>query len=166
MQNAAVFITIESVLAISFCLEELKALFDTRKRKWIIRLLSWYPGLLIFPVLFYLQTQLIFAMTGVDFSTVSFLFAGTVLIALPVSSMLLRRLCPEKEVQLEVYFLVNLFICAIGLIATVNGNTTYTPVREQVNVNAVILSLAIFIFAFITGFLINKYKWIIKRKFK
>ena len=166
MQDAAVLITAESAICFAFCFAELRELFDTKKRNRWRQLLRWYPGLLPFPVLFYLQTQLIFAMPGSDFTALSYALAGFVLIMLPLLSFLLKRLCPEKELRLEIYFLVGLFVCAIGLITTVNGNTSYSAIKEPLNVRAILLSLSLFAMFFALGMLVNRYKWKTQRKCK
>ena len=164
MQDAAVLITIESVLYFAFCFAELQAMFGVKKEKWWKPLLCWYPGLLVFPALFYLQTQLIFAMPGTSFTTLSYLLAVIVLVSLPLLSRLIKWFCPEKELRLEVYFLVNLFVCLIGLITTVNGNTTYAAIKEPINIKAILLSLSLFIVLFTVGVLCNKYKWKFKKQ--
>jgi hypothetical protein len=138
-------------------------MFGKKIKKWI-QPLYWYPGLLIFPVLFYLLTQIIFAMPGTGFTTISYLSAGAVLAGLPALSYLVRYLLPEKELRLEVYFLVSLFVCIIGLISTVNGNVTYASVEEPLNIKAFILSFTLFAITFLTGYLWNKVKWIIRQK--
>jgi hypothetical protein len=166
MQDAAVLITIESIIGFAFCFSELRAIFSLKKAKWWKPVLHWYPGLLLFSVLFYLQTQLIFAMPGVDFKALSYTLAATLFVALPLLSYLFKRLCPENELRLEVYFLVNLFVCIIGLISTVNGNTTYSTASESLNLKAIILSLGLFITLFILGILIDKYKLIFSRNNK
>ncbi|MDR2563592.1 MAG: hypothetical protein LBC98_06590 [Prevotellaceae bacterium] len=164
MQDAAVLITAESALCFTFCFAELRELFDAQKRNRWKRLLRWYPGLLLFPVLFYLQTQLIFAMPGTDFTTLSYALAGLVFIMLPMLSFLFKRLCPEKELRLEICFLVGLFVCIIGLITTVNGNTTYSASQEPLNLKAILLSAGLFAALFVLGILGNRFKWILKRK--
>ena len=159
MQDAAVLVTVEATLYFVFCFAELRAMFGVKKGKWWKSLFLWYPGLLIFPVLFYLQTQLIFAMPGVNFTVLSYALAASVLVLLPLLSLLLKRLCPEKELRLEVCFLVTLFVCVTGLITTVNGNVTYATVKEPLNVKAILLSFGLFILFFIAGILWNKLKF-------
>ncbi|MDR2556386.1 MAG: hypothetical protein LBC49_01585, partial [Bacteroidales bacterium] len=80
------------------------------------------PGLLVFPVLFYLLTQAIYFFAGVDFTTISYLLALGAGVLLPLLSLLLKFLFPNKEFRLEVYLLISVFICIIGLIATANGD--------------------------------------------
>lgn len=163
MQDSAVLITVESAICFAFCFAALREMFGKKRKRWI-QPLYWYPSLLIFPVLFYLLTQIIFAMPGTDFTTISYVLAGGVLVGLPALSYLTRYLYPEKELRLEVYFLVSLFVCILGLITTVNGNVTYAAVEEPLNIKALGLSFALFAVTFLIGYLCNKVKWIRKQK--
>jgi hypothetical protein len=161
MQDVAALITVESILCFSFCFMELRSAFDCEshgKTSIWKSLLRWYPGLLIFPVLFYLQTQLIFSMPGVSFNVLSYSLAAAVLAGVPLLSRLIKRLCPEKELRLEMCFLVNLFVCIIGLIATVDGATVYPAAAEPLNIKAIVSSLGLLGLFFVTGFLLNKLK--------
>ncbi|MBF0647610.1 MULTISPECIES: hypothetical protein [Dysgonomonas] len=163
MQDAAVLITIESAICFAFCFAALRDMFGKKVKRWI-QPLYWYPSLLIFPVLFYLLTQLIFSFPGTDFDAISYILAAAALLILPALSYLVRYIYHEKELRLEVYFLVSLFVCIIGLITTVNGNVTYAAVEEQLNIKALLLSLGLFSTAFVLGFFWNKVKWIIRQK--
>lgn len=165
MQNMAVLITIESVICISFCFASLRKSTKNSKNKFI-DLLKFYPGILIFPVLFYVMTQLIFNLSGVSFSTISYVIALVTFLALPLISQLLKRLLNEYEFRLEVYFLVCLFICALGLITTVSGEVVYTAVEQSLNFKAYLMALAVFLLAFGIGYSWNKYKWMIKKRKK
>lgn len=163
MQDIAVLITIETVICLAFCFTSLSEIFG-RKIKRKLRFLYLYPGLLIFPVLFYVLTQLIFFFPGIDFDTVSYAFAGSVLIGLPGMSYLMNYLLPERELRLEVYFLVSIFICITGLISTVNGVVVYAPTSEPLNYKAIGYSFIFFVIIFITGYLWNNIKWQIRKK--
>lgn len=163
MQDAAVLVTIESAICFAFCFAALRDMFGKKKKRWV-KALYWYPSLLIFPVLFYALTQIVFAMPGTDFNTISYALAGIVLAGLPALSYLVRFLYPEKELRLEIYFLVTLFVCIIGLIATVNGNVIYTAVDEPLNIKALSLSFVLLISTFLTGFCWDRAKWIIRQK--
>lgn len=163
LQDAAVLVTIESALCFTFCFAALREIFGKTAKRWM-RSLYWYPSLLIFPVLFYLLTQTIFGMTGTDFSIIAYVMAAIVVIAFPLLSYGIRYIIPEKELRLEVHFLVSLFVCILGLLTTVNGNVTYAAAEEPINFKALFLSIGLFIIAFILGFFWNKVKWIIKQK--
>jgi hypothetical protein len=165
MQDMAVFVTVESVLCLAFCFVSLKSINGEKNNKWF-KVLNWYPGLLIFPVLFYILTQTIYAMPGTNFSIISYILAGVVFIAFPALSYFFRYLLPEKELRLEVYFLVSLFVCLIGLITTVNDTVVYARNETPLNIKALIISGGIFVVMFFIGYLWNKIKWIIFRKRK
>lgn len=87
-------------------------------------------GLLIFPVLFSGLVYLIFAFPGTPFTTVAWMYAACVLIAIPVGRWLLLYLLPEKELRLELFFLTNALVAILGIVATVNGRTSVAGVSE------------------------------------
>ncbi|GHS99938.1 hypothetical protein FACS189421_11320 [Bacteroidia bacterium] len=163
MQDAAVLITIESVICFGFCFFSLREIPGRKKGKWWMIILDWYPGLLIFPVLFYVLTQIIFSLSGTSFTLIAYLFAGGVLAGLPLLTWLIKRLYPEKEFRLELHFIVSLFVCIIGLIATVDGTVTYSAVNETFNAKAIVVSATLFAVLFLIGFGWNRMKWRIKK---
>lgn len=163
MQDMAVIITIESVVCFAYCVAVLRGWFGQQEKGWV-KPLKWYPSLLLFPVLFYLQTQLIFTFPGAGFSTLSFGFALATALFIPLLSRFFRFLAPEKELRLELHFLVSLFVAILGLLTTVNGNVTYQAVSEPVNWKALALSFALFLALFTVGVLWNKYKWAIRQR--
>ncbi len=164
MQNMAVLITWESMLHVAFCFVALRAIqTEIRRRLWG-NFLQAYPGLLLFPVLFYLLTQLIYAFPGTGFTLISYGLAAAVAVALPLLSRAVYHFLPETELRLEVHFLVNLFVCVIGLITTVNGHVTYAAMEEPIHIKAIVLSVSLFLIAFVAGILSNKIKWILFNK--
>lgn len=163
LQDSAVLITIESAICFGFCFVALREKIGA-KTKIGAKLLYSYPSLLMFPVLFYLLTQLIFAFPGIDFTFISYVLAGIVLLGIPLLSCFVKYFCAEKELRLEVCFLVSLFVCIIGLITTVNGNVTYAATEESINVKALLMSLLLFASSFIIGFVWNRVKWRLSKK--
>ncbi len=163
LQDMAVVITIESVICFAYCVAVLRGWFGQRE-KWWVKPLKWYPSLLVFPVLFYLQTELIFSFSGVSFTALSYGLAVAVVVLLPLLCAFFRYLLPEKDLRLEVHFLVSLFVCIIGLLTTVNGNVTYQAVEEPTNWKALAVSFGVFLILFLIGMLWNKLKWIVLQK--
>jgi hypothetical protein len=159
MQDTAVLITLESVIGFTFCFS---SLHSRKKGKVWTRILNGYPGLLIFPVLFYILTQLIFGMPGTSFTVISYFFGIAVLVGFPLLTLLVRRLYPENEFRLEIHFLVSLLVCIIGLITTVDGTVTYSALGETVNIKALAFSFGLFAVLFMAGFVGNFIKWRIK----
>lgn len=158
LQNMAVIITLESALCFGFCVTYLRGMFG-KKNPWWTKLLWWYPSLLLFPVVFYCLTECIFTFVGTSFTTVACFVAGTTFTGIPVLAQLTKYLVPEKDLRLEIHFLVSLFVCILGLLTTVNGKTVYAAVDEPVHWDAVTLALSLFIGLFIVGYVWNQIKY-------
>ena len=165
LQDMAVLITVESAICLAFCFAALKDLFWKKKKRWV-RFLYWYPSLLLFPVLFYLLTQAIFSLSGTNFNTITYTIAAITLIVIPAASYGAKFLLPEKELRLEVHFLVSLFVAVLGLLTTVDGNVTYAAVKEPLNIRAIFYSVILFALLFAIGYLRNRYKWKFRMRFK
>lgn len=161
-ENLAILITIEAFLMVLYSFSMLSSgrmctswadvgrILST-PRLWGRILAQIYPGLLIFPVLFYLHTELIFAMPGVDFSLLSWSLALGVGIGLPLLSWLMDYLLPEWELRLEVLFLVSLFIFILGLISTVDERITYQPAPMEYHLEGIVMAIGIFALFFLIG---------------
>lgn len=133
MLDIAVILTLEVAIHMSFCI--LSARIQTSGKVkpitiWVYRILRWFPGVLIFPVLFSLLVSAIFALPGVSFSLVAWLLAAIVFIAISFGCWVLKWLLPEKEIRLELLFLANALIAILGVIATVNGQTAVAGISE------------------------------------
>lgn len=126
MLDMSVFLTFDVLCQVAFCVLMAKRLSGSplrRSERVLSLLLMWLPGILIFPVLFAILVSLIFSMPGTDFSLIGWGFALAVLVIAPLLAMGLRLLLPEKDLRLELFFLINLLMAALGVVATVNGRT-------------------------------------------
>lgn len=133
MLDTSVVLTVEVMLQMSFCMLAAYMLTAGAVKKrtlWCYRILRWFPGILIFPVLFSALVAVIFAFPGVEFSTVAWWMAAVIAVAIPLGTWLLRWLLPEKELRLELLFLCNALIAILGVIATVNGRTAVKGVGD------------------------------------
>lgn len=158
MLDTSVVLSVEVVLQMAFCM--LAAHVQTtgvikKRTLWSYRMLRWFPGILIFPVLFSGLVALIFAFPGVDFSKIAWSMAAGVLVIIPAGSWFIRWLLPEKEVRLELLFLCNALIAILGIIATVNGQTAVAGVGE-VDWSALAGLLALVGLGFAAGMLIRR----------
>lgn len=168
MLDIAVILTLEVLLQMAFCI--LAANIQTSgkvkpRTLWIYRFLRWFPGVLIFPVLFSVLVAIIFALPGVSFSLVAWSLAGVILFMIPVGSWFLRWLLPEKEIRLEILFLSNALIALLGIIATVNGQTAVAGI-SQVDWMALMGVGLLLIVGFLGGIVLYriKFKRIIKNR--
>lgn len=126
MLNTSVILTVEVSLQMAFCLLSVHVanMSPVKKRMRLAHLLLyWFPGVLIFPVLFFGLTQLIFSMPGVSFQTVAWGFAVAVLLLVPLGRWGIRWLLPENDLRLELLFLTNALVAILDIVATVNGQT-------------------------------------------
>ena len=107
MLDTSVLLTIEVSLQMAYAMlaVHVASAYPVKPRTLLTyRFLRWFPGLLIFPVLFSGLVYLIFAFPGTPFTTVAWMYAACVLIAIPVGRWLLLYLLPEKELRLELFF--------------------------------------------------------------
>lgn len=158
LQNVAVLISLDALIIFAFSIMMLREVFDGRVSKPYLLTLKYYPSLLLFPLLFYLLTYLYFNLPGIDFKTTAYTLALCTAIGLPLLSIGMGKLINELDFRLEVQFIVNLFVCCIGLISTVNGNTNYAAVKQEFNFRAMIIALSIFAILFACGFIIKRIK--------
>lgn len=166
MLDTAVLLTLEVILQMTFCMLAAHVQISGLLRKrtlWMYRALRWFPGILIFPVLFSALVALIFAFPGVSFSLLSWSMAAGVLILIPVGTWLLRRAMPEKDVRLELLFLVNALIAVLGVVATVNGRTAVAGMSE-VDWSALAALAVIIVLGALAGFVAYRIK--LKKKAK
>ena len=166
MLDTAVLLTLEVILQMTFCMlaAHVQTSGPLRKRTlWMYRALRWFPGILIFPVLFSALVALIFAFPGVSFSLLSWSMAAGILILIPVGTWLLRRVMPEKDVRLELLFLVNALIAVLGVVATVNGRTAVAGISGA-DWSALAALVVIIVLGALAGFVAYRIK--LKKKAK
>ncbi len=160
MLDTSVLLTVDVMLQIAFCFLMMRRVSGeklSRPLQVAFFVTYWFPGLLIFPVLFSLLVEMIFAMPGVDFSTVTWITAGSVLVAMPALAWLLKWLLPEPESRLELMFLVSILTAALGIVATVNGRTASAG-TTQVEWSALAAVLGLLLAGTIVGYLWKKLK--------
>lgn len=159
MQDAAVLVTLEVSVCLSYCFLMSAKIFGGRLSRWG-KVLQWYPSLLIFPVLFYLLTQAIYALPGTDFRTIGGALAGGVAVSIPLLRYAVKWLLPHADFRLEVHFLASLFVCILGLVATVSGNVVYAPIEQSPDWQMLSAAVLLFAVTFLSGIAWNRFKWI------
>lgn len=156
MLDTSVVLTVELTLQMAFCLLSVHVdNFSPVKRQmlWAYRVLYWFPGVLIFPVLFFGLTQTVFAFPGMSFKLLAWLFAGFVMLVVPLGRYLIRWLLPEKDLRLELFFLTNALVAILGIIATVNGRTAVAG-TTTVDWKALTGCVVLFIVGAVVGWII------------
>ena len=149
MLDLAVLLTLDVALQIAFCLCMIS---DPIKLKGRIvkNILLFIPGLLIFPVSFYLLVQIIFSNAGMDFNNLSYSLGVAITVLIPLLVYGARYLLPEDAERFEVIFYINCIIGLLGIIATVNGRTATRGVNE-VNIYSLLAIIGIAVIGSIIG---------------
>ena len=133
MLDTSVILSIEVCIQMAFCMLAVHMITGGTAKKstlWMYRILRWFPGILIFPVLFSMLVGLIFSFPGKEFSTVAWMMAVAVLVIIPLGTIGLRWLLPEKELRLELLFITNAMTAILGIVATVNGRTAVSGISD------------------------------------
>ncbi|MBR1792774.1 MAG: hypothetical protein IJ764_03955 [Bacteroidales bacterium] len=160
LQNMAILVTIESAVGLTYALSWLGEGKQVGSHRRVIRRLLWgYPSLLMFPVVFYLLTQVVFTATGVSFQTTALLFAAAIAILLPLMSFGTIKLLPDDASRVELYLLLVTFVCILGLISTQNGRIIYAVRESPINWGSLSLTLLFFVAFAALGYLFNRIKW-------
>lgn len=160
MRDTAVILSIELCIQMAYALlaVHVKHSYPVRPHMLLAyRFLRWFPGLLIFPILFSCLVALIFSFPGYSFTTIAWCFAAFVGIFIPISKKLLTWLLPEKETRLELFFLTNALTAILGVIATVNGRVAVSG-TEELDWKSFAGVLLIALIGFLWGFVLYKRK--------
>ena len=161
--NITVLLTVETAVCMAYCFTSLRTLFKGKESRWH-KVLQWYPNLLIFPALFYVLTQAIFYYTGVSFEHIAFWIGASVVVFIILGALGLQKLLPEKDLRLELHFLVSLLITLLGLIGTANGQILYVPQSEPINLKVLGGIFTFFIALFGIGFGFSKLYWFLRQR--
>lgn len=166
MQNIAVLVTIESLVMFAYDFLSLRRMVSRKTTRWFMQILSLFPGLLLFPALFFGLTQAIFSMPGIKFGMIAGLMALSVFILIPALTVGMKKLIPDEELRFEVHFVVTLFVTILGLVTTVNGHVTYAAIEQPVNWKAITTAIVAFTLAFLLGYGCNRLKWWLMKRVK
>ena len=160
MRNIAAILSIDVVVQLTFCIFTVRSAGsqgNTLRSRIIAKGLLFYPGFIIFPVVFALLVQLIFLTPGVSFTLVSTSLGVAILFAVPLGRMALRTILPESDLRLEILFLSNVLVALVGIVATVNGETQNAPVNTVDTASLIGFVVLLFIGGVI-GFMWNRWQ--------
>lgn len=174
-QIVAIIATIECVMSFAFAFREHSketavnahtTVFGKLTDKlshilWIIH--KHYVPILIFPTLFYLQTQLLYTLPGVNFYVPAIVVGvGAGLITL-LLAMLLQQSFPNKSQRESLLLFVSL-ILSVSVLLSTNSDEILTSRPSLANTNTykeLLITAIGFLLLFIIGFVLQIYK---KRK--
>ena len=76
----------------------------------------------------------------------------------------MRYLLPEEELRLEVYFLVQLFVFILGIIASVEETIRTAPTESPIEWRGLVLTLGVAGVCFVLGAFAQRIKQYLKHK--
>ncbi|MCM1372225.1 MAG: hypothetical protein NC113_06580 [Bacteroides sp.] len=158
MLDMSVWLTVDVAFQVAFCVLAADSIAGPLSRSRIVMLevCRWFPGVLVFPVLFAMLTELIFSLPGADFATIAWGLSLGLFVGVPLLVAGLLWLLPEKEIRLELLFMVNMLIAALGVVATINGRTAAAGTNEA-DWGALAAVVAILAVGTVIGIVLNKY---------
>ena len=159
LQGIAIIVTLESAIGMMFCFSSLNDDGKRPRRRFIRLLLHAYPSLLIFPVVFYGLTKLLFLHVDMDFSTTSLIYAIAVIAVSLLCATLARWLLPPKGLRIEAHLWLTVMVCVLSLLLTQNGEIIYRSNVKAVDWTSAVLTLAAAAIVMAVGFIGSKLKW-------
>ena len=159
LQGIAIIVTLKSAIGMMFCFSSLNDDGKRPRRRFIRLLLHAYPSLLIFPVVFYGLTKLLFLHVGMDFSTTSLIYAIAVIAVSLLCAMLARWLLPPRGFRLAAHLWLTVMVCVLSLLLTQNGEIIYRSNVKAVDWTSAVLTLAAAAIVMAVGFIGSKLKW-------
>lgn len=156
MLDVAVWLTVDVAMQIAFCVSFASG-EKSQKERILRAILLYFPGLLIFPVMFSCLVELIFEFAGTDFFSVSYSLGAVIFIGFPLLAAGIKYLIPEQPVRLELIFYTNCIIAMLGVITTVNGRSAVSGINE-INLPALGAVAALGISGSLAGILLYKHK--------
>lgn len=160
MLDIAVVLSIDVIVQLAYCIFVIRVpqyRLAKRRTRIVGTLLTMFPGVAIFPIVFGILVEAIFTLTGTSFQLIAYGMSAIILLLVPTAVLLLRKFVGEREVRIEMLFLSEVLVAMFGILATVNGN-----VRNSHSNDIDWLALAGFILLFIilasVGFAFHTFK--------
>ena len=159
LQGIAIIVTLESAIGLMYCFSSLNDDGKKPRGRFFRHLLHAYPSLLVFPVVFYGLTKLLFLQVGMDFSTTSLIYAITVMATSLLCAALARWLLPPEDLRIEAHLWLTVMVCVLSLLLTQNGEIVYRSNVSAVDWTSVALTLGAAAIVVAVGFIGSKLKW-------
>ncbi|MCO5248896.1 MAG: hypothetical protein M9887_08115 [Chitinophagales bacterium] len=154
--DIVVLLTIESLVFMGFCFVKYSKIYGHQYRHVVYKMLNTYPGVLIFPVIFYLFMQTIFSVPGLEFRQTAILFAFILIFVIPLSAFVVKKLFKDEDFRLEVLLITNITVIVLGLIFTTDGTLVYKNIMHNAPLTHTLIGVLILISIICMGFFWDK----------
>ncbi|PID93261.1 MAG: hypothetical protein CSA95_08380 [Bacteroidetes bacterium] len=92
--------------------------YGSRERK-ILAYASYFPGVVVFLSLFYLQSSLFLEIRGISYNLLAWMMVFLIPLALWGFSWLMKWLLPVEDLRLEIKFILHIFQLVIAVVVSV-----------------------------------------------
>lgn len=118
LSNFMVIQIIECLSGILFSIFLIRMFYKEKIYK-IFRYFNFFPGIVIFPALFYSESAIFLNITGFDFKILAIIIAILVPVILFSTQQLLNYLVPEYDLRLELKFIVHILQLVVAIIISI-----------------------------------------------
>lgn len=175
-QYVAIWVTIECALVLAFAFrqwsvskspEELRhegrwASIKLRLMTPLWWLQKYYISLLVLPTLFFIETQVIYALPGVAFELSALLVALGSLLFFPLTALLFRWALPLRGMREELVLSLSILLCISALLSTTSEEILFAPMASsRAPFILYLLALIVFLIFFGAGFFLE-----LRRKYR
>lgn len=121
LMNLSLALLVEAMLMMSYSLSCFPSKNASRGIRWWKKLLHGYPGVMFGVVQAYVVSMLLFAWTGIDFTTLQIGATAVSFVLVSLGAWGIRILLSEKALRWELLFILNVFIIVLSVVA--GGNS-------------------------------------------
>lgn len=136
--------------------------------KRYFQFLVYFPGIIVFPAIFYAESYLFLQVSGMNFQVLAIVMATTFPLFLLAGKWLITNLIPEFDLRLELKFGIHIIqlICAVILsvvlfrlpVKTANLSVSANQLIAMLSIGLLFTVLGVLWYNFRMNKLINKYK--------
>lgn len=163
VSSVAVLITIEAISGMLIGIGLLDNLFSSRKKQ-LLNLLKYTPGLLIFGAVFYFELAMFRHFAGIRFLDLALIISLVLSAGIFLAAFGIKKILPEDASRHELIFLTNVMLLCLSILLNA-GLADYSTSSYQAEPEFVKLALFTIVAAtgFGLGYILFKYKTVIQR---
>ena len=153
VSNFLVIQIIECIMGLLFCIFLIRDFFKERTIA-IFRYFKLFPGIIVIPAFFYLQSVVFLNVPGIDFQVLALIIAVLFPILVFGSIKLFNCLIPEYDLRLELKFIIHILQLILSVVVSIKlfalpvksslGDMTYMPFAALILLMLVMAGIGIY----------------------
>ncbi len=118
LSNIMVVQIIECLLGLLFSIFLIRMFYGEKVNK-VFKYFKFFPGIIIFPALFYAESAIFLNVTGVDFKILAIIVAVVLPATIFLINKSLKYLVPEYDLRLELKFMLHILQLIVAVIISI-----------------------------------------------